>query len=184
MNVAQFGESEPQVRWFQQLSWSPFGVTRRSRDTVARSPAVARPIESEDVRRSSTLVSRDASGWHIHGHITTMSLSTYTANARYVEMPDEPDLLEARAFERLAGDRFLVSGRLGAGGLTVELIDDDGGRIIRPVVVPGDFSEVLEVPRAGDYRVAIRSNVDGFTSLEERVFLDRMEWFGSGAAPQ
>jgi hypothetical protein len=110
------------------------------------------------------------------GHITSMTTSMYPANERYYSYGDPPDLLATRAERRARGDRLVVEGWVGTGGLTLDLRRD--GRRERAVAVttPGRFSAMLAVPEDGAYAVGISSNIDGFSSLEERFAIDRAQW--------
>jgi hypothetical protein len=110
------------------------------------------------------------------GHVTWMTPSMYTANERYYHYGDPPDLLATQPQLHARGDRLFVEGRLGAGGLTVHLLRD--GRSERNVAIttPGRFQVALEAPADGAYAVGMSSNIDGFSSLEERFTIDRAQW--------
>lgn len=118
----------------------------------------------------------ELTGLHYSGHITNMSISTYTANERYYSYGDPPDIATTSEASRARGDRLFLEGRLGTGGFTLHLLR--GGRSEAEVVVtaPGRFRAVLEVPEDGSYAVGVSSNVDGFTSLEERFVIERAIW--------
>jgi hypothetical protein len=110
------------------------------------------------------------------GHITRMTPSMYTANERYYHYGDPPDLLATQPQLHARGDRLVVEGRLGAGGLTVHLRRDGRSERDAAITTPGRFSVTLETPEDGAYSVGVSSNVDGFSSLEERFTIDRAQW--------
>lgn len=190
-----FGEAATPEVPYQRLVWWEgdgrslwSGVPRSARATAGAGSAT--PIDGSDVETLAPIVSLTERGWKVQGYAqppadaygypmldrSRSSIAASTAADVQIGGVDT-DLMLTRPTALKRGDTFLARGHVRAGGLLFSLIEDSG-RSAGSVRVngAGRFEAIIRVSEDGMYRLGIANDLDGYTSLENRVDISEMGW--------
>ncbi len=185
----------PGPAWQRLLGWEG-GCVLSVPDTNGGEPdasptgRIAR-IGPADVDRVSPAMTAVGGGWKVDGYVQPppdayeapaldRSLSRIAAGATsdvQVGLVDT-DLMLSLPHAMRRGDRFVARGRVRAGGALFSLLGTSGGGASGFVRVTGAraFEVSIAAPADGVYRLGLANDVDGYTSLENRVDIDEMGW--------
>lgn len=175
------------TRWEREGLYTVPEVPKLEADSLLQRPY--RPLTSRDVVFKAAIVRLNGRGLVVSGYANPQRdpynrpildrsrsrLAGVIGGAVSVGVIDT-DLLFTRPVKLKQGAYFIASGVCRIGGVTFGLVSD--GQMAGQVSVtsPGPFRVVIKVPRSGNYSLGMANNLDGYTSLENRLTVDRLGW--------
>ncbi len=88
----------------------------------------------------------------------------------------DSDLLKTKNVLLKKGDFFVAQGELFSGGLTFGLIRNNQSAGSVRITDQGKFTVLLKVPADGLYSLGLANYLDGYTSLENRIKINKSGW--------